>query len=361
MKKKGKKNIWKYIILIILIVGVGILFLNSNEKVKLQVKSWDNIYNENNIKMYYGESDDKKIKQLDEVYGVQELVLDEESEINKVLKVIDIVNRIVEFDDVLNSQKVNGYDILHEKGELKKVSQIDMSIIARDLILSTGIKARNGEYKSTKGNSYFVVEYWSNEYDKWIMIDFRDRGYITNKGVPCSSIEIINYPNKNMKYIGKVSSKQYIKELKKTSDTYSISIDNSVNKEKSNSYITYVKDKKYIDINNNNQYIPPTIFTENEELFKVNPSSDKIGVDEKLYMILMKKENEKDDSGSVTGKYIVGGFKDSKIVDKYFIKHNNSEFISVKKYYDLELVEGNNTIEISLDGINVSGSIELEY
>ncbi|MGL5353603.1 MAG: hypothetical protein ACRDA5_09800, partial [Clostridium sp.] len=63
----------------------------------------------------------------------------------------------------------------------------------------------------------------------------------------------------------------------------------------------------------------------------------------------------------LTQKYIVGGFKDGRIMDKYFIKHNNGEFVNVKKYYELQLVSGSNTVELSLDGKNILSSIEIEY
>ncbi|MGL5087721.1 MAG: hypothetical protein ACRC68_18740, partial [Clostridium sp.] len=354
MKKSGEKTMWKVIVpIIITVVVISAVFLKEDKSEKLQVELWDNVYNENNIKMYYGENDDKKIMQLYDVYKLKEIILTDDSEIDRVLKVVDIVNRIVEFDDVASSKKVNGYDILQEKGELKKVSQRDMAIIARDLMLSIGVKARIGEFKTIKSNNYVVVEYWSDEHGKWIMIDFRDRGYITMDSVPCSAIEVIKTSSKNIKYTGKTSSKEYIKDLKKITETYSINIDNTITREKSNSYITYIKEKKYISINYSNKHIPPTIFTENEKLFQINPSSDTIGEDEKAYIILMKKENEKVDGEKLAEKYVVGGFKDSKIIDKYFIKHNNGEFESVKKYYELELVKGDNTIEISLDGKKV--------
>ena len=66
MKKKGKvlKTI---IVLTVLIIGV-IFFISNRNKPKLEIKAWNNIYNENNINMYYGESKDAKIKALDDVY-----------------------------------------------------------------------------------------------------------------------------------------------------------------------------------------------------------------------------------------------------------------------------------------------------
>ena len=87
------------------------------------------------------------------------------------------------------------------------------------------------------------------------MIDFRDRGYVEKDEIPCSAIEIMTKLDKSMEYKGKKKSKEYIKDLKKVLDTYTINIDNSIEMKKSNSYITYIKDKENINIKLNNSYI----------------------------------------------------------------------------------------------------------
>lgn len=359
---KKKKGFLKNIILIILIIGGILFFVRNTEKSKLEIKEWNNIYNENNINIYYGESETAKIKALDDVYRVKEIVGTEEKELDKVLKVVDIVNSIVEFDDVLNSKKLNAFDILEEKSTLKKVSQRDMAIITRDLLLTMDVKARVGKFNEVKknsneGGSYYIIEYWSDEYNKWVMIDFRDKGYMEKDGVLCSAIEIISSLDKSIRYVGKTESREYIKEFKKLLNTYTINIDNSTKMEKSNSYITYVKDKKYINIKLKDKHIPPTVFTENEELFNRSPLDTEIGVDERAYIILMKKE----DNEVKSEDYIVGGFKDGKIMDEYYIRENNSDFKEVTKYTEFKLINGNNILELSIDGENTVSSIEIEY
>ena len=363
---KIKERIIKILIVTAIIIIGGVLYKINKESYKVEIKEWNNIYNENNIKFFYGESSDPKIKQLSEVYKTKELVASEETELNKVLKIVDIVNSIVEFDDVLISKKTNAFDILQEKAEHKKVSQRDMSIITRDLLLSTDIKARSGEFKglnknTAEGESYYVVEYWSEEYNKWVMLDFKDRGYIEKNNIPCSAIEIISSFDKEMKYIGKKNSKDYIKDLKKILDTYTINIDNSIGMEKSNSYIEFVKDKKYINIKFNNKYLPPTVFTENEGLFNKSPNESEIGTDENSYIILMKKENNKVDSESNAESFIVGGFKNGRIINSYYIRQNDSELKKVEKYEDIELIDGENIIEISEDGSNILSYINIKY
>lgn len=87
---KKKKGGLKNIILLLVIVGAFIFLIGKKEKAKLEVKSWNNVYNENNINMYYGDATNSKIKALNDVFGVKDLVKEEENEIDKVLKVVDI-------------------------------------------------------------------------------------------------------------------------------------------------------------------------------------------------------------------------------------------------------------------------------
>lgn len=39
---------------------------------------------------------------------------------------------------------------------------------------------------NNKEKLYYVVEFWSKEYNKWVMIDFIDKRYFDNEGFPCS-------------------------------------------------------------------------------------------------------------------------------------------------------------------------------
>lgn len=106
-------------------------------------------------------------------------------------------------------------------------------------------------------------------------------------------------------------------------------------------------------------------YIENEDLFNRSPEENQIAIDEKAYIILMKKENNKeenkDGSKVESEKYILGGFKDGKIMNTYYLRVNGEEFKEVNKYYELVLINGKNTLELSVDGENVMSSIEIQY
>ncbi|MDV4151704.1 hypothetical protein R0131_12820 [Clostridium sp. AL.422] len=363
--RKNKKVINSIIIFLIIIIGFIFIF-NNKFKEELRVESWENVYNENNIRFFYSDTDDEKIKILKQTNNLEEKVKDEKDMIKKAINVIGVINEIITFDDVPSTSRINGVDILKDKSASKKASARDLGIIYRDVLTSLGYTARLGEFKRTnesfnKERSYYVVEYWSKEYNKWIMIDFIDKGYFDNKGFPCSAMELLEVDIRNLNYNGNTDRKDYIPMLKKVLFTYTISIDNTIDMSKSNSYITYIKDKNDISLKFKGSYLPPTIFTENKDLMNKNPIEESTSQDEKAYIVLMKKQEENSDNNIKEAAFIIGGFKDGKILDEYYIRENNGEFVSVKKYKDIILTKGSNTIELSLNGKDVMNRIEIVF
>lgn len=362
---RGIKKIGRLVLIIgIFIIACIFIFKNKFSK-ELSVEKWNNIYNENNINFFYDDGDNDKIKILNYNYSLEENINDEKDIVKKAIKVSELLSEIITFDDIPSSNKINGFDILKEKNGSKKASARDLGIIYRDFLKSLGYTARVGEFKRTnvsfsKEKSYYVVEFWSKEYNKWIMIDFIDRGYFNNKGFPCSAMDLLDVDIRNLEYTGNSKRSDYIPMLKKTLYTYTISIDNTVTMEKSNTYITYIKDEDYIGLKFKGSFLPPTIFTENKELMSKNPIENSVLEDNRAYIILMKKE-ESNEEESKANSFIIGAFKNGKILDEYYISENEEDFVKIKKYKDILITEGKNTIELSLDGKEVISSIEIKY
>ncbi len=363
---KGTKKIIK-IILVLLIITIGFLYIYKNKyKEGLTVTSWENIYNENNIQFFYSDEDDKKVSILKQTNNVEEKIGNEKDNLKKAISVITILNEVITFDDIQSTNRINGFDILKDKAETKKASARDLGIVYRDVLQSLGYTARLGEFKRlntsfNKEKSYYVVEYWSKEYNKWIMIDFIDKGYFDNNSFPCSAMELLNMDIRNLNYTGNSDRSDYIPMLKKVLYTYTISIDNTSDMSKSNSYITYVKDKNDISLKFKGSSLPPTIFTENKDLMNKNPIEDVNSQDEKAYIILMKKQENSSGNEENKEAYIIGAFKDGKILDEYYIRENNGEFTKVKNYKDINLIEGSNSIELSLNGADIISKIEVNF
>lgn len=352
------KLLIKAIFIIVIFLGILILIINKEKNNdKYNVVQWDNYYNEENLEIFYAESD-KRLDTLNSTYKINEFLNEKDSEINKVLTVVDIVNSIVEFDDVEDSKYFNGYDILSQKIDGKKVSGRDMALITRDFLNSAGYTSRVGEFKNEKGwfkkdKVYYVVEYWSLQYSKWVMIDFIDRGYFNYSKLPCSAIEVSVTKSNKLEYVGKKNKKGYLSDKKQLYNTYTIMIDNTLDVEKSNSALTFVKSRKGIYLEHKNKYLSPTVFTEEVKVFDRDPNIAPNGEDVGTYIILMKKDGD-------NNFFIIGSFRNGSIIDEYFIRKDSGEFTVVKKYDEIEFNPGVHSVEVSLDGKNVLSKIEIQ-
>lgn len=356
MKTRKRKNIGLGVLVIILSV-VGFWILSQKDKENdytTEIEKWDNLYSGNNIKFYYIDSSVAEIATLKSKYKVDTLVGENTSEI---MKCIDINKWLSEKGEItLSDMDTNkdGEELLKILISEKKVSQKDYNTILQELLSSIGIKVRVGEYR-LNGN-YSVLEVWDSNFNKWIMFDTITGGYFKEGDEPLSAIQVLN---KDLSQL-KVSSnedvsleKKSIKLLNKYLGTYSIRIDNSkFEGSVINSYITYVKDVKYAQLETSKGYIQPTIFVDNDSLFNINPyeeyANDK---SDKIPTIIFSKKNVKEDDDNNT-KFSLGAFMNSLMLEEYYVRVNNGDFIKVDTYYNLSIEKGITTIEISLDGIN---------
>lgn len=363
-----KNNIVKIVAVLIILGGIASLVMRKGVTGNLEIKSWENVYNENNILFYYGEPNDEKLDALNDLYKIKTKVSKEVDPLNKAIILAELLNEIVTYDDVANLKGTNGYDILLEKDGKTKTSGRDMATIYRDFLTIIGLKARTGEFRKTDAKdinqkSYFVVEFWSERENKWVMIDFMDVGYFENKGFLVSAMDVLTEEVRNYDYIGKTEKGEYISNIKGYLDTYTIAIDNTVNRLKSNSFVMYVEDLDDIVLQFKAKYINPTIYTQNSELMNKNPMDTTIKNDEGAYIILMKDVNDEaltDEENFKT--FILGGFRNSSIMTKYYIKQNNGEFIEINDgHTKVNLDKGLNTFEISLDGVNTINKIEIKF
>lgn len=362
--RKKKFGLVRILILIGIVLICGVLYSkNFKEDKGLRVVEWDNIYNDNNITFFYEDIENKpsSLKKLDSTYGIDKLIDKNKGELERALQTVDIVNSIVELDEVQDSLSKEAYGILEEKGGNKKVSDRDMAIIERDILLSAGFISRVGEFRKEKpqfqkDSSYYVVEYWSNEYKKWVMIDFKDRGYLEDRGTPLSAIELMGMKLKDLTYVGKSSQNDYRKRLSPYISSYTIAIDNTLSMKKSNSYVTYLTSNKDIDMKKENEFLPATIFTSEKDLFLSEPGKVANAKDSRTYIIMMRKPMEA--SNSFT--YVVGAFENGSTIKDYYLRINDGEMKKIDRYEDLELVKGSNKIELSKDGSNIISKVIIE-
>lgn len=354
------KKLLMIIIVAVVLGGLGYGIYDSvKPKEKYEIKLWNNIYNGDSIALFYEEESDLRIEMLRALYNLDKIDKGDD-EINYILKIAEAASKVVTLDNVDDTKALNGYDIIRLIGEKRIVSAKDMAIIVRDFITSVGYDARIGEIRCSKKDEdkydiYYIVEYYSDKYNKWIAVDIVDGGYFTFENTPCSGVELVEKGISQLKYIGKVSSEEYFSDKKDLFKSYTIMIDNTVDRVKSNSVITYITSKNEITLTYGDKALMPTIYTENRELFTKAPNSEGEVEDDKAYIILMKSEEEG------VEKFVVGGFKNGKIMDEYYVGRSNGTFEKVNEYFELELIKGKNMISISCDGVNEDARIEITY
>ena len=354
------KKLLKIIIVAALLGGLGYAIYDLiKPKEKYEIKLWDNIYNGDSIALFYEEGKDLRIEMLRAIYNLDKIAK-EDDEIKYILKIVEAAGEVVTLGDVNDTKALNGYDIIRLTGEKKTVSEKDMSIIIRDFITSAGYNARIGEIRCSKKDEdkydrYYIVEYYSDKYKKWIAIDIVDGGYFTFENTPCSGVELVERKKTELKYIGNISSEEYFSNKKNLFKSYTIMIDNTVDRIKSNSVITYITSKEDIALTYGDETLMPTIYTENTALFTQSPEVELVTEDDKAYIILMKSEEED------VERFVVGGFKDGSIMDEYYVGRNDGSFEKVNEYFEVELIKGENMISISCDGINEDARIEIIY
>lgn len=354
------KKLLMIIIVAVVLGGLGYGIYDSvKPKEKYEIKLWNNIYNGDSIALFYEEESDLRIEMLRALYNLDKIDKGDD-EINYILKIAEAASKVVTLDNVDDTKALNGYDIIRLIGEKRIVSAKDMAIIVRDFITSVGYDARIGEIRCSKKDEdkydiYYIVEYYSDKYNKWIAVDIVDGGYFTFENTPCSGVELVEKGISQLKYIGKVSSEEYFSDKKDLFKSYTIMIDNTVDRVKSNSVITYITSKNEITLTYGDKALMPTIYTENRELFTKAPNAEGEVEDDKAYIILMKSEEEG------VERFVVGGFKNGKIMDEYYVGRSNGTFEKVNEYFELELIKGKNMISISCDGVNEDARIEIIY
>ena len=153
--------------------------------------------------------------------------------------------------------------------------------------------------------------------------------------------EIIEKGIENVDIVGLDSEKaikKYKKNMGKYFNSYTIEIDNNKFDEiKSNSFVTYVKNKEDVQLENQEGYIGPTIFVNKKDVFNINPEivyHDK--KDDSIPTIILSKRDVKDDTEEFTG-FTVGVFKNSIMLDNYYVSIDGGNFTKVNTYYDLAI------------------------
>ena len=365
-----KKNRFKIICGVFLLCGCLILTtINLLSNKGIYITEWDNYYNENNIVFFYEDTINEKLEMLNSKYKIKEQVSDSNSEFDKVFEAVSIARNMMDVDNVISTSLNNGYDILLNKSQSNKISSKDMAIVARDFVNCLGIKSRIGLFRKADSKyhldvEYYVLEYWSTEYNKWIMIDVSKLGYFEDEDRKLSAVEVMNSDMKKVSFISNVSQMDYKNVISRFFDSYTLSIENSSQFRRSNCNVTYIKNDYALEYKIKNKFIPPTVFTKETKLFEKSPFNKLVGEDEKAYLLICKpasdNDEDKEQDYNSGEKIFITAFKDDMVLNSFYLNVNSYGYEKIEHNKEVELKKGENTIELSLDGENTISSMTID-
>lgn len=363
MKRLGSKG--RTVGILVILISI-VLFISMNQKkyevnFHTYVEKWDNLYDGNNIQFYYINNNLTDITSLKETYGIDEIVSKEATELEATIAIDKWLKGKCEVAlDVMDTNK-SAKDTLESLIKNTTLSQGDYNRVMQELLASVNVRTRIGELGTSK--NYVLLEVWDKKLNKWVAYDVLNGGYYINGEEPLSGVELvlgeINTENTALFNGEKQSLKDKdLKYIKAALNSYTIKIDNSLYEGTLiNSLLTFVKEDKTINLETEKGYIKPTIFTKNPEIFNGDPwkeytddQSDAIPT-----IIFAKKSIDKDEEGII--KFNLGAFMNSTMLEKYYVRVNGGEYEEVSTYYELAIKDGNNQIEISVDGVNPIRSV----
>ncbi|MBZ9688872.1 hypothetical protein G9F72_021370 [Clostridium estertheticum] len=368
-----KKNSIPYRILFFILITAAIIFWNFKAKSDLngreeglKITKWENFYSGDNIHFYYLNPQNENLLKLKKTYGLDKIIDEKKDQFDNSIKIMEFINGKVKAQSTSMTSDKNALEIMGAAFGGAKISDSDYAIIYEECLASVGINVRRGVLRSTdkkiSGKSYFnVCEIWSDNYNKWIMIDGVNGSYMTDAEIPLSAVEIISKGIDAVKIAPLKGTKMYVKNMKSYYESYSISVDNNKYGElKSNSKLTFLKEGQLPRLETKEGFIQPTIFVNKPQVFKTSPKIDYVNTGvEKIPTLIFAKKDLKNDTKEVDN-FTVGAFMNSYMLTKYFISVNGRDYIKVDTFIDLQIVKGVNSIKLSQDGKTLLREVIIE-
>lgn len=367
-----KKNNILYRIIIFAIITAAILLFNFKVKsdlsndVGLKITKWNNFYSGNNIHFYYMNPQNENLSKIKTMYGLNKIIDNKADQLDNSIRIMKFINQKVNAQSTAMTSEKSALEIMKVAFDGNKISDSDYTTMYEECLASVGINVRRGVLrcidKKVKGKSYFnVCEIWSDKYNKWIMIDGVNGCYMIEKEIPLGAVEIINNGILKSQIVNFKDTSKYKKNMSSYFESYSISVDNNKYGElKSNSKITYLKKKYLPKIETKEGFIEPTIFVNDQKVFKTSPILPYVNKGaEKTPTLIFAKGDLKNDTKEVEN-FTVGVFMNSYMLSNYFISINGSDYIKVNTYYELKIINGINSIKLSLDGKTLTRVVVIE-
>lgn len=367
MKSSGKAAKILGIILVAVCIIIFVVVRRMelvSDNYNTNVEKWDNIYSGNNIEFYYINNNIQEITSLSETYDVGSVVSEVTGDLNTTVALDQWLREKCSVSlDVMDSNKDTN-EILSTMFKNSTISQKDYNVVMQELLASANVRTRIGEYGGK--DVYSVLEIFDKELNKWVAYDVLTGGYFVGDNGPLSGVELVDADISSIRIAtndGEISiNKKAMKKLKESEESYTVKIDNSKYEGTLiNSVITYVKDQKDIQLESKRGYIQPSIFVSDTGVFELNPWKEyEDDQSDSIPTLIFAKRNVKED-GEKYIKFSLGAFQNSVMLNDFYVRINDGDYIKVNSYYDLSVEQGENKIELSLDGVNALRTVVINH
>ncbi|GFE60836.1 transglutaminase-like domain-containing protein [Geobacter sp. AOG2] len=159
----------------------------------------------------YQTSNERRLVELRKKYGIDKFISEKRTDFEQITEISNWVNSQWQHGTAgkFNPSNFDADDVLIQA---KNGATFWCHVAAMTLIQSAASVGYQGRLVSLSKNGYIhehaVAEFWSNEYQKWVMIDPDFNIWYTKNGIPLNVLEIHNaFMDKNTKDIAIVTGK----------------------------------------------------------------------------------------------------------------------------------------------------------
>lgn len=186
--------------LIVLLLGsllsaCATLNLIPSKKI-VPIKFEETSTNESYQFIYQDTINSPELKQLLSLYALDKIAAEEDSEMDKILKLLEWTNSRWKHSGSNKPSASNTLTILKEAESGKKFRCVEYGIVLRSVLASNGFKARTLSLKTRDvekvrlGAGHVLTEVWSNTHNKWFLLDAQFNIIPIQENIPLNAVEL---------------------------------------------------------------------------------------------------------------------------------------------------------------------------
>lgn len=194
-------------------------YTNLLSKSKLFVEEYDGMFpTEKKMKFIWDRYDNPKLLELREKYQLLDVIKTGKDEFEKMLLMLDwVANRFDHQGNYMGPER-DALALLDQAAHGTKMKCVEYSIVLAHCLTAIGYPARTAALieevtPMVPGRAHLVTEVWSNQYQKWIVLDGQNNAYWVYNSMPLSAAEcrklLLDKKMDEVTFEGRRSGKDY--------------------------------------------------------------------------------------------------------------------------------------------------------